>query len=126
MACGKNHTLAITEDGKLYACGSNDFGQLGHNGPRTKLRINYFTVIIINNSLISYCTHCFSQCFTEPITAVDSLVMTSVACGEAHSMALNEWGQLYTWGSDSSCQLGKLKCCIYYAYFVPSKNNLIS
>jgi len=44
--------------------------------------------------------------FTEQITSVDSLVMTSVACGEAHSMALNEWGQLYTWGSDSSNQLG--------------------
>lgn len=22
-------------------------------------------------------------------------------------MALNEWGQLYTWGSDSCCQLGR-------------------
>ncbi|XP_050536005.1 probable E3 ubiquitin-protein ligase HERC4 isoform X1 [Daktulosphaira vitifoliae] len=86
VACGKNHTLALTEDGKLYSCGSNDFGQLGHNGPRTKLRIN----------LIS-----------EQISNVDSLVMTNVACGEAHSMALNEWGQLYTWGSDSHCQLGR-------------------
>lgn len=47
--------------------------------------------------------------FTEKIPGIESLVMTSVACGEAHSMALNEWGQLYTWGSDSSGQLGKLK-----------------
>lgn len=44
MACGKNHTLAITEDGKLYACGSNDFGQLGHDGPRTKLRMYFYTI----------------------------------------------------------------------------------
>ncbi|VVC31316.1 Hypothetical protein CINCED_3A018116 [Cinara cedri] len=79
VACGKNHTLAVTEDGKIYACGSNDFGQLGHCGPRTKL---------------------------QQITSVDALVMTSIACGEAHSMALNEWGQLYTWGSDSCHQLG--------------------
>lgn len=35
--------------------------------------------------------------------------MTSVACGEAHSMALNEWGQLYTWGSDACRQLGKIQ-----------------
>lgn len=35
--------------------------------------------------------------------------MKSVACGEAHSMALNEWGQLYTWGSDSFGQLGEFK-----------------
>lgn len=39
MACGNNHTLAVTEDGQLYACGSNDFGQLGHDGCRTKLRM---------------------------------------------------------------------------------------
>lgn len=44
----------------------------------------------------------------EPIPMVDSLTMTSVACGEAHSMALNEWGQLYTWGSNMHCQLGKV------------------
>ncbi|XP_025423302.1 probable E3 ubiquitin-protein ligase HERC4 isoform X2 [Sipha flava] len=79
VACGNNHTLAVAEDGKLYACGSNDFGQLGHSGPRTKL---------------------------QQITSVSSLVMTSVACGEAHSMALNQCGQLYTWGSGACCQLG--------------------
>lgn len=45
--------------------------------------------------------------FSEQITSVDSLVFTSVSCGETHSMALNEWGQLYTWGSDSCCQLGR-------------------
>lgn len=79
VACGNNHTLVVTEDGQLYACGSNDFGQLGHDGCRTKL---------------------------QKIPGVESLVMTSAACGEAHSMALNEWGQLYTWGSDSCGQLG--------------------
>lgn len=46
MACGKNHTLAVTEDGKLYTCGSNDFGQLGHEGPRTKLRKNFLKILL--------------------------------------------------------------------------------
>lgn len=55
----------------------------------------------------------------EQISSVDSLVMTSVACGEAHSMALNEWGQLYAWGSDSCCQLGRIKINrIIYVYKV--------
>lgn len=44
----------------------------------------------------------------EQITSVDPIVMISVACGEAHSMALNEWGQLYTWGSDFCGQLGEV------------------
>jgi len=39
VACGNNHTLVVTDDGQLYACGSNDFGQLGHDGCRTKLRM---------------------------------------------------------------------------------------
>lgn len=64
-------------------------------------------MFIITNCLIFYRVHYFFG-FIEQITSVDSLVMISVACGEAHSMALNEWGQLYTWGSDSCCQLGKV------------------
>lgn len=38
VACGKYHTMVLTEEGMLYTCGNNDFGQLGHEGPRTKLR----------------------------------------------------------------------------------------
>lgn len=112
VACGKNHTLTVTEDGKLYACGSNDFGQLGHDGSRTKLRM-YLSKIWLTATncyifyLLIYWVHCLFYS-VEQITSVDPIVMISVACGEAHSMALNEWGQLYTWGSDSCCQLGEV------------------
>lgn len=29
-----------------------------------------------------------------------------MACGAAHSMAITEWGQLFTWGSNVCGQLG--------------------
>lgn len=29
-----------------------------------------------------------------------------ISCGAAHSMAVNEWGQVYCWGSDCHGQLG--------------------
>lgn len=45
--------------------------------------------------------------FIDLIPTNNTLIMTNVACGEAHSMALNEWGQLYTWGSNICGQLGK-------------------
>ena len=36
VACGYAHVLALTDDGKLYAWGSNVYGQLG-NGTKTNL-----------------------------------------------------------------------------------------
>lgn len=33
-------------------------------------------------------------------------VISSVACGMQHSTAVDEWGQLFSWGSDSMGQLG--------------------
>lgn len=32
--------------------------------------------------------------------------ITHVACGKNHSLALNQWGQLFAWGSDDCGQLG--------------------
>lgn len=32
--------------------------------------------------------------------------ISTVACGIQHSMALDEWGQPFSWGSDSMGQLG--------------------
>lgn len=34
VACGSNHTVALTRNGRVYAFGANNFGQLG-NGQRS-------------------------------------------------------------------------------------------
>lgn len=36
IAAGVNHTLILLDDGTVYSCGNNDFGQLGHDGPTKK------------------------------------------------------------------------------------------
>lgn len=48
------------------------------------------------------------MCFhvTESIPALENYKIVQVACGVAHSMAMDEWGQVYTWGSNSRGQLG--------------------
>lgn len=44
VACGESHTVVITRGGELYSCGNNDFGQLGHDKGRKRLR-EYFELI---------------------------------------------------------------------------------
>lgn len=31
LVCGYRHTLALDSEGLVYSCGSNEFGQLGHD-----------------------------------------------------------------------------------------------
>lgn len=43
-ACGYSHTLLLTKDGKVYSCGSNDHGQLGHELSRKRPRMSIFSM----------------------------------------------------------------------------------
>lgn len=45
-------------------------------------------------------------CISESIPALENYKIVQIACGMAHSMAMDEWGQVYTWGSNSRGQLG--------------------
>lgn len=79
IACGHRHTLFLTASGKVYACGSNDYSQLGHELP-TKRPLE--------------------------IPELQAYVVTQIACGSRHSMALTEWGQVLSWGDNECGQLG--------------------
>lgn len=43
--------------------------------------------------------------FLEPVVGLENYVINQVSCGAAHSLAVNEWGQLFTWGSNVRGQL---------------------
>ncbi|CAH0559582.1 unnamed protein product [Brassicogethes aeneus] len=79
-ALGDNHTLFLTKEGKVYSCGNNDYGQLGHDQPRKR---------------------------PQPVSNLEAHTIVHIACGATHSMALNRWGQVLTWGSDYHGQLGQ-------------------
>ena len=72
VACGLNHTLFLLEDGSVYSCGSNDFEQLGHAGPRKK---------------------------PERVQGLEADFITQVEAGHSFSLALNKHGQLFCWGA---------------------------
>jgi alpha-tubulin suppressor-like RCC1 family protein len=79
--CGGNHTMVLMTDGTLYATGRNNFGQLGlgHTG--------------ITSSLTQ-------------VTPITGKTISSVSCGEFHTMVLMTDGTLYATGYNNTGQLG--------------------
>jgi len=82
VAAGWDHSLAIGNDGNLYAWGYNAYGQLGND--------------TTNNDSIPVMV-------TKP-TGVTS--WTAVASGGFHSLAIGNNGYLYAWGYNYYGQLG--------------------
>lgn len=81
VACGANHTLVVSEEGRLWSCGRGRHGQLGHG--------NYH-----------------DQGPLSPVEALKDIAVASVTAGKAHSMALTKEGSVYSWGDNLLGQLG--------------------
>lgn len=86
ICCGYNHTLCMTQDNKIYACGANTFGALGIESiEKEKKSINTFQNVMIDHDPNDNVKYIRTGCF---------------------SMALFESGMLYTWGNNLYGQLG--------------------
>ncbi|XP_036600445.1 X-linked retinitis pigmentosa GTPase regulator [Trichosurus vulpecula] len=81
-ACGRNHTLIYTEEGKVYAAGGNSEGQLGLGDTEERTTFH----------LVSFFT---SQYKIKQLSA-----------GSNTSAALTEDGDLFMWGDNSEGQIG--------------------
>ena len=77
IAVGKTHSLAIRDDGSLWAWGNNEYGKLG-DGTKIERR--------------------------SPVKIMDNVV--SVAAGENHSLAVKTDGSLWAWGRNNYGQIG--------------------
>ena len=84
ISAGYYHTLALDSEGQVYAWGNNNQGQLG-NGTNT--RSNAPVKISAGN-----------------IPAGRKIVQ--VSAGREHSFALDDAGQVYSWGTNNRGQLG--------------------
>lgn len=83
LACGGAHTLVLTEEGRVYASGLNDWGQLG-----LPLSTGH------------------SMEFLEVEGLPDEAKFTHIAAGDFHSAAISEDGRVYMWGRNTQGQLG--------------------
>ena len=77
IACGMHHTVAVSSFG-VYSQGSNIFGQLGREGDE-----NQFELV--------------PGLYDDE---GDPFVITSVACGMYHTVALTKCKRLFTWGKN--------------------------
>lgn len=84
VSAGGHHSLALSSDGKVYSWGSNGYGQLG-NGANTSLT----SPVEVN---------------TSGVLAGKKII--AIEAGYSHSVALDENGQLYAWGTNDLGQLG--------------------
>ena len=84
IAAGLEHSLALTEDGLVYAWGDNSVGQLGDGTTHER-----DTPVPVG---------------TNGVFAGKRL--TAIATGAGHSLALAMDGQLYAWGANAFGRLG--------------------
>ncbi|XP_015745546.1 probable E3 ubiquitin-protein ligase HERC6 [Python bivittatus] len=81
ISCGKEHSLAVCNQGRVFSWGAGGFGQLGTG----KLEDVFVPKKI--NSLSMY-------------------TVIQVACGHYHSIALTKDGRVFSWGQNVHGQLG--------------------
>ena len=81
ISAGSNHVLALTKEGKIYAWGSNGYGELGQNNKENSR-------------------------YAKPVLAEGGEATLSrivdISAGTYSSTAINEFGWVYTWGSSVS------------------------
>ncbi len=84
VAAGFHHSLALASDGIVYVWGHGLYGQLG-NGNNTDSNV---PVAIDTSGVLS------------------GKIISQIALGSYHSIALSSDGKVYTWGSGNFGQLG--------------------
>jgi alpha-tubulin suppressor-like RCC1 family protein len=82
-ACGWNHSVVVSAEGRVWTFGLGDRGRLGHNDEQDRLVPTLLAAEVFEGSKI-----------------------VTVAAGGAHNMAVGVNGRLWTWGWGSFGQLG--------------------
>ena len=84
VSAGEYHSLALRNDGTVWAWGYNAFGQLGNNTTTNSNK----AVEVLNSS-------------GTPLSNI-----VAIAAGENHSLAVDSSGNLWAWGYNAEGQLG--------------------
>lgn len=94
IACGPEHSAALTVDGKVYMWGKNDCGQCGHSAD-----ILHSPQVIEIQEVCGKCQDCGT-------TVCKPAVVTAVSCGASHTLAVTKKHEVFSWGSGPQLGLG--------------------
>ncbi|KAG7234463.1 hypothetical protein INR49_004797 [Caranx melampygus] len=82
VACGSHHSMALTQDGEVFAWGYNNCGQIGSGSTANQPYPRKVTGCLQGKSAVG------------------------ITCGQTSSMALLDNGEVYGWGYNGNGQLG--------------------
>eukprot|EP01125_Pyxidicula_operculata_P008154 TRINITY_DN275_c0_g1_i10.p1 TRINITY_DN275_c0_g1~~TRINITY_DN275_c0_g1_i10.p1 ORF type:complete len:731 (+),score=199.22 TRINITY_DN275_c0_g1_i10:36-2228(+) len=98
VTCGAHHSLALTDDGRVYTWGSSEYGQQASKTEHTDWQEGEF-------HSKGERKHYFAVPRVIP-DAFDNKKVAYISCGSLHSAAVTEDGHSYTWGWGINGQLG--------------------
>ncbi|XP_065336810.1 RCC1 and BTB domain-containing protein 1-like [Cloeon dipterum] len=136
VACGSDHTLALTSEGEVYAFGRNNYGQLGlgttndHWLPQrvgglldgkivTSVACQAFSSIALLHSgkicawgfnrgdMLSLSSTSEHECSPCKVIGLKGIVISKIACGLCFTLALSNVGETYSWGVFSISESGQ-------------------
>ena len=95
-----SHTISLRTDGKVFTWGDNTYGQLGNGTVKTS---------------------------DEPVevTFPEGTLITQIAAGENHNVALDSNGNVWTWGRNNNYQIGNTRANQYTPYKVSNLPKVI-
>ncbi|KAF9434396.1 hypothetical protein BGZ76_008095 [Entomortierella beljakovae] len=96
VSCGADFTMVLSDKGQLWAFGSPEYGQLGNKTNGQYLQQSNRLVHIPQTSPVL-------------VAALKDKVVTQVACGTNHTIALTDDGMVYSWGFGGYGRLGHAK-----------------
>jgi len=133
VSCGGIHSLALSEDGKVYSFGVNMAGQLGLGDNKSQqipqlvnalqdVRVKHITtgggfsmVLSDDGRVFSFgmnqggqlgIGNIKSQNIPQLVTAFQDMRVVQISCGENHSLVLTEEGKVFAFGFNLAGQLG--------------------
>jgi len=101
IAADSSFSLALKDDGTVWAWGFNRFGQLG-DGTSTDGTITTCEYTILGGGrMISSCTDSNTPVQMSEVSGIEA-----IAAGFSHGLALKDDGTVWAWGSNQTGQLG--------------------